>query len=136
LAGLCKRGTGLLRHASRTGAGLPQQAHSADRAAYLRVLMCVNKRSISAVVSVFACAIVRSPKSCVCVNCIVFSYIYLDNLSPAKVAGYRAKAAQIGLVVDNFFKVFFFNDFNAQTPKCLETNIFRDFLWITHAICE
>jgi len=51
----------------------------------------------------------------------VFSYIYLDNLSPAKVAGYRAKAAQIGLAVDNFLAVFFFNDFNAQTAKCVES---------------
>ena len=33
------------------------------RAACLRVLICVNERSISAVVSVFACAMVLSPKS-------------------------------------------------------------------------
>jgi hypothetical protein len=83
--------------------------------------MCVNKRSISAVVSVFACAMVLSPKSCVCVNCIVFSYIYLDNLSPSKVAGYRARAGQIGSAVDNFLVVFFFNDFNAQIKKSIKS---------------
>jgi len=51
----------------------------------------------------------------------VFSYIYLDNLSPFKVAGYRANAAQIGLAVDNFLVVFFFNDFNAQTLKSMKS---------------
>ena len=91
------------------------------RAAYLRVLMCVNKCSISAVVSVFACAMVLSPKSCVCVNCIVFSYIYLGNLSPSTLAGYRARAGQNELAVDNFFTVFFFNDFNAQTLKSIKS---------------
>jgi len=45
----------------------------------------------------------------------VFSYIYLDNLSPAKVAGYQARAGRIGLTVDNFFTEKIFNDFNAQT---------------------
>jgi hypothetical protein len=50
-------------------------------------------------------------------------------------AGYRAKAVQIGLTVDNFFTVFFFNDFNAQTAKCVESTIFRDFSWITRANC-
>jgi hypothetical protein len=55
-------------------------------------------------------------------------------------AGYRARAAQNELSVDNFLVVFFFNDFNAQTPKCLESIVFRDFfldnsyeLWITSA---
>ena len=94
------------------------------RAEYLRVLICVSKRSISAVVSVFACAMVCSPKSCVCVNCIVFSYIYLDNLSPFTLAGYLARAGRIGLTVDNFSAVFFFNDFNAQTLKSWKSNIF------------
>jgi hypothetical protein len=56
-----------------------------------------------------------SPKSFVCVNCIVFSYIYLGNLSPANVMGYRAGAGRNELAVDNFSTVFFFNDFNAQT---------------------
>jgi len=51
----------------------------------------------------------------------VFSYIYLDNLSPAKVMGYLAKAARIGLAVDNFLAVFFFNDFNAQTLKSMKS---------------
>jgi hypothetical protein len=44
----------------------------------------------------------------------VFSYIYLDNLSPAKVTGFWSGAGQIELAVDNFFMVFFFNDFKAQ----------------------
>ena len=50
-------------------------------------------------------------------------------------AGYRARAAQNELAVDNFLAVFFFNDFNAQTAKCLESIVFRDFSWITHASC-
>jgi hypothetical protein len=29
--------------------------------------------------------------------------------------------------VDNFLVVFFFNDFNDQTPKSLESNVFIDF---------
>ena len=91
------------------------------RAAYLRVLMYVNKRSISTFVSVFACAMVLSPKSFVCVNCIVFSYIYLDNLSPAEVAGYRARAWRNELAVDNFLAVFFFNFFNVQTSEYMKT---------------
>jgi hypothetical protein len=45
----------------------------------------------------------------------VFSYIYLGNLSPANVMGYRAGAGRNELAVDNFSTVFFFNDFNAQT---------------------
>jgi hypothetical protein len=44
----------------------------------------------------------------------VFSYIYLDNLSPDKVTGFWAGAGQNELAVDNFLVVFFFNDFNAQ----------------------
>jgi hypothetical protein len=51
----------------------------------------------------------------------VFSHIYQSNLSPAKVAGYRASAGRIGLVVDNFLTVFFFNDFKAQAAKSLES---------------
>ena len=85
--------------------------------------------------SVFAYAMVLSPKSCVCVNCIVFSYIYLDNLSPAKVTGFWTRAGRNELAVDNFFMVFFFNDFKAQTLKSWKTNISRDFSWITHASC-
>jgi hypothetical protein len=49
--------------------------------------------------------------------------------------GFYVGAGQNELTVDNFFLVFFFNEFNAQTPKCLETNIFRDFLWISHTSC-
>ena len=55
-------------------------------------------------------------------------------------AGYRARAAQNELAVDNFLVVFFFNDFNAQTLKSIKSNVFRDFfldnsyeLWITSA---
>jgi len=51
----------------------------------------------------------------------VFSYIYLDNLSPAKVMGFWAGAGRNELAVDNFFTVFFFNDFNAQTLKSIKT---------------
>jgi hypothetical protein len=51
----------------------------------------------------------------------VFSHIYQSNLSPAKVAGYRARAGRIGLAVDNFLTVFFFNDFKAQAAKSLES---------------
>jgi hypothetical protein len=65
----------------------------------------------------------------------VFSYIYLDNLSPAKVMGFSAEAGRNELAVDNFFMVFFFNDFNAQTLKSIKSNISRDFSWITHASC-
>jgi len=65
----------------------------------------------------------------------VFSHIYLGNLSPAKVAGYRARAGQNELVVDNFLAVFFINDFIARTVESLESSISRDFLWITHALC-
>jgi len=51
----------------------------------------------------------------------VFSHIYQSNLSPAKVAGYRARAALIGSAVDNFFAEKFFNDFKAQATKSLES---------------
>jgi hypothetical protein len=43
----------------------------------------------------------------------VFSYIYLDNLSPVKLSGFWAIAGLNELAVDNFLAVFFFNDFNA-----------------------
>jgi hypothetical protein len=43
----------------------------------------------------------------------VFSYIYLGNLSPAKLSGFGVRAGQSELAVDNFLAVFFFNDFNA-----------------------
>jgi len=65
----------------------------------------------------------------------VFSYIYLDNLSPAKVMGFWAGAGRIELAVDNFWAVFFFNDFNAQTLKSIKSNVFRDFSWITRTLC-
>jgi hypothetical protein len=51
----------------------------------------------------------------------VFSHIYLGNLSPAKVTGYRARAGRNELAVDNFLPVFFFNDFKAQMAKSLES---------------
>jgi len=76
-----------------------------------------------------------SPKSCVCVNCIVFSYIYLNNLSPANLLGFLSVSGRNELAVDNFFAVFFFNDFNAQISKCVESSISRDFSWITLASC-
>jgi hypothetical protein len=51
----------------------------------------------------------------------VFSHIYLGNLSPARVAGYRARAGQNELVVDNFFAEKNVNDFKAQMAKSLES---------------
>jgi len=51
----------------------------------------------------------------------VYSHIYLDNLSPAKVAGYRARAGPNELAVDNFLVVFFFNFFNVQTSEYMKT---------------
>jgi hypothetical protein len=51
----------------------------------------------------------------------VFSYIYLDNLSPVNVAGFLVGAGQNGLAVDNFFVIFFINDFNAQTLKSMKS---------------
>jgi hypothetical protein len=65
----------------------------------------------------------------------VFSYIYLDNLSPANLLGFLAVAGRNELAVDNFLAVFFFNDFNAQTLKSIKSNISRDFSWITLASC-
>jgi hypothetical protein len=65
----------------------------------------------------------------------VFSYIYLDNLSPANVMGYRAGAGRNEQAVDNFSTVFFFNDFNAQTMKSWKSTVFIDFLWITEQGC-
>jgi len=49
----------------------------------------------------------------------VFSHIYQSNLSPSKVAGYRARAARIGAAVDNFFTEKIFNDFNSRFAKSL-----------------
>jgi hypothetical protein len=40
------------------------------------------------------------------------------------VAGYRARAAWIGLAVDNFFTEKIFNDFKAQMVKSLEMRLF------------
>jgi hypothetical protein len=51
----------------------------------------------------------------------VFSHIYQSNLSPSKLAGYQAGSGRIGLAVDNFSAVFFFNDFNAQTLKSIKS---------------
>jgi hypothetical protein len=65
----------------------------------------------------------------------VFSYIYLDNLSPSKVAGFLAGAERYEQAVDNFFTEKIINDFNAQSLKSIKTNISRDFSWITHALC-
>jgi hypothetical protein len=65
----------------------------------------------------------------------VFSYIYLDNLSPAKQSGFCGAAGRNELAVDNFSAVFFFNDFNDQTLKSWKSNISRDFSWITCASC-
>jgi hypothetical protein len=45
----------------------------------------------------------------------VFSYIYLDNLSPAKLPGFWTRAGQNELAVDNFFTEKIINDFNAQS---------------------
>jgi hypothetical protein len=45
----------------------------------------------------------------------VFSYIYLDNLSPANLLGFLSLSGRNELAVDNFLAVFFLNDFNAQT---------------------
>jgi hypothetical protein len=57
----------------------------------------------------------------------VFSHIYLGNLSPAKVTGYRARRGRNELAVDNFLAVFFINDFKAQMVKSLESCVFIDF---------
>jgi hypothetical protein len=38
--------------------------------------------------------------------------------------GFRARSWAKELAVDNFFAVFFFNDFNAQTLKCMKSTIF------------
>ena len=57
----------------------------------------------------------------------MFSHIYLDNRSPAKVAGFRLNLAQDELPVDNFFTEIFFNDFNAQPVKSCKSTVFIDF---------
>jgi len=57
----------------------------------------------------------------------VFSHIYLGNLSPAKVTGYRARAGRNELDVDNFFTAKILSNFNAQTAKSLESYVFIDF---------
>jgi hypothetical protein len=54
----------------------------------------------------------------------VFSHIYLDNRSPAKVAGFSLDLAQDELPVDNFFTEIFFNDFNAQLVKSCKSTVF------------
>ena len=57
----------------------------------------------------------------------MFSHIYLDNRSPAKVAGFRLDLAQDELPVDNFSTEIFFNDFNAQPMKSCKSMFFIDF---------
>jgi len=57
----------------------------------------------------------------------VFSHIYLDNLSPSKVAGFRLEMDQNERPVDNFFTEIFFNDFNAQPAKSCKSTVFIDF---------
>jgi len=54
----------------------------------------------------------------------VFSHIYQSNLSPVKVAGFRARAERNELAVDNFFTEKILNNFNVQTAKSLEMLIF------------
>jgi hypothetical protein len=51
----------------------------------------------------------------------VFSYIYLDNLSPTKQAGFCGVAGRNELAVDNFLAVFFFNDFKAQIAESMKS---------------
>jgi hypothetical protein len=51
----------------------------------------------------------------------VFSHIYLGNLSPPTLAGYRARAGRNELVVDNFFAEKILNNFKAQSAKSLES---------------
>jgi len=58
----------------------------------------------------------------------VFSHIYLDNLKPAKLMGYRAKAAKNAMAVDNFFADFFFIEINWLSPKSWKLRFFIDFL--------
>jgi hypothetical protein len=58
----------------------------------------------------------------------VFSHIYLDNLRPGKLAGYRAKAAKNALTVDNFYVVFFINEINDFLPKSWKLRFFIYFL--------
>jgi len=64
----------------------------------------------------------------------MFSSIYLGNLSPAEMAGYRGSAAGTldkgvgkGRSVDNFFMEKISNDFNAQVPKSRKSILFIDF---------
>jgi hypothetical protein len=65
----------------------------------------------------------------------VFSYIYLDNLSPTNLLGFWAVARRNELAVDNFFTEKIINDFNAQTLKSIKSSISRDFSWITRVSC-
>jgi hypothetical protein len=58
----------------------------------------------------------------------VFSHIYLGNLSPFTLAGYRARAGRNELVVDNFFTEKIINDFSSQTSESMKSTISRDFL--------
>jgi hypothetical protein len=57
----------------------------------------------------------------------VFSHIYLGNLSPAKVTGYRSRAGRNELAVDNFFAEKILCNFKAQEAKSLESYVFIDF---------
>ena len=58
----------------------------------------------------------------------MFSHIYLDNLKPANLAGYRAEAAKNALAVDNFLVVFFINEINDFLPKSWKLRFFIYFL--------
>ena len=58
----------------------------------------------------------------------MFSHIYLDNLKPAKLAGYRAEKAKNALAVDNFLVVFFINEINDFLPKSWKLRLFIYFL--------
>jgi hypothetical protein len=58
----------------------------------------------------------------------VFSHIYLDNLKPGGLTGYRAEAAKNALAVDNFLVVFFINEINWLSPKSWKLRLFIYFL--------
>jgi hypothetical protein len=48
-------------------------------------------------------------------------------VGPPNIKGSGVGAGQNELAVDNFLLVFFFNDFNAQMPKSVESNVLIDF---------
>jgi len=51
----------------------------------------------------------------------LFSYIYLDNLSPAKLSGFWPVAVRNELAVDNFFTEKILSKFKAQTAKSIKS---------------